>query len=499
MRQPAAARRMRGATAKPSRGPINIRADVASASQARTVSALRLRIRDGLTIAVPPTLSAITTYVLLEQEDWFEKEVNFLRRFIRPGMTAIDIGANLGVYSLPLARLVGPSGHVFSYEPGRDARALLTHSRDLNGLGNLDIIDAALSDRDRDGVLAFAASSELRALGAAGAGEPVRITSLDAEAAVRRWAPPDFVKIDAEGEEERIISGGRAFFATHSPLVMFEIKAGDTVNERLLEVFPPIGYRLFRQLAGAPMLVPHDATQRDGSELNLFAAKSDRVRTLAQQGLLADTIPAWAPSDDDRTAALAFWQGRTFASAAAMAGIDGLSANSDYHNGLVAYAAWRDSTRPAATRCAALAVALTSVRAACARVRSVARASTWARVAWESGARHESVVACRVVLQSLQGTTLALSEQFWPASPRFDDVAPGTQLPGWFAAAAAEQLERSARFLVDLRRRLADPGLALRATVRERGDGTPADPGGGARPACGRRCRNGYAPRHRTI
>jgi len=63
---------------------------------------------------VPAKLSAITSYVLLEQEEWFEKEIHFLRRFLKPGMTAIDIGANLGVYSLPMASLVGPDGRVFS-------------------------------------------------------------------------------------------------------------------------------------------------------------------------------------------------------------------------------------------------------------------------------------------------------------------------------------------------------------------------------------------------
>jgi hypothetical protein len=40
---------------------------------------LRLRLHNDLTIVVPATLSAITTYVLLEQEEWFEKEINFLR------------------------------------------------------------------------------------------------------------------------------------------------------------------------------------------------------------------------------------------------------------------------------------------------------------------------------------------------------------------------------------------------------------------------------------
>jgi FkbM family methyltransferase len=220
---------------------------------------LRLRIRD-LTIVVPPTLSAITTYVLLEQEAWFEKEIRFLRRFLRPGMTAIDIGANLGVYSLPMARLVGPSGRIFAYEPGTEARTLLERSCALNELTNIEIIDMALSDSDREGKLAFAASSELRALGTTGEGDSVRITSLDAESAGRGWSSIDFIKIDAEGEEERIIAGALTLFAAQSPLVMFEIKAGNSVNERLRALFPSIGYRLFRQLEGAPILVPQDAS-----------------------------------------------------------------------------------------------------------------------------------------------------------------------------------------------------------------------------------------------
>jgi protein O-GlcNAc transferase len=411
------------------------------------MSALRLRVRDDLTIAVPPTLSAITTYVLLEQENWFEKEIDFLRNFVKPGMTAIDIGANLGVYSLPLARLVGPGGRVFAYEPGREARALLEHSRALNGLGNLEIMGMALSDRDGQGHLAFAASSETRALGPAGAGEAVRITSLDIESAARRWPPPDIVKIDAEGEEERIIAGGRAFFSTHSPLVMFEIKAADKVNNRLLTIFPAIGFRLFRLLAGAPILVPHDATQPlDDYELNLFAAKPDRVGALARQGLLVETIPAWAPSGVDRENALVFWRLQKFASPATVSAANGVSEDSGYQDSLAAYAAWRSMDQPAATRCAALAFALQSLRSVCARTCTAERASTWARVAWEWGARNESVAALRRLLQMLQSTRVQLREPFWPASPRFDDIAPGHQPADWFAVAAAEQFERTFGF-----------------------------------------------------
>ena len=94
---------------------------------------LRIRTADHITYAVPPSLDSITTYVLLEQETWFEKELNFLRHWLKPGMTAIDIGANLGIYALPMARWVGPTGRIFAYEPGSEARTLLEQSREING------------------------------------------------------------------------------------------------------------------------------------------------------------------------------------------------------------------------------------------------------------------------------------------------------------------------------------------------------------------------------
>jgi predicted methyltransferase len=117
------------------------------------LDALELKISDGVTLAVPANLQSATTYVLLEQEHWFEKEMDFLRHWLRPGMTVIDVGANLGVYSLPMARLVGPTGQVFSYEPGSEARTLLERSRELNAANNLQIFPLALSNTVHEGRL----------------------------------------------------------------------------------------------------------------------------------------------------------------------------------------------------------------------------------------------------------------------------------------------------------------------------------------------------------
>jgi FkbM family methyltransferase len=382
---------------------------------------------------------------LLEQECWFEKEMKLLRYWLRPGMSVIDIGANLGVYSLPMALLVGRTGHVFAYEPGQESRTLLERSRELNAAVNLTILPFALSDREREGRLVFGGSSELNALGESGVGETVRITSLDSEDAARGWPSPDFVKIDAEGEEERIIAGGRNFFDRHSPLVMFEIKAGDNVNQNLRALFPAIGYRLFRQLGEAPILVADDPQQPlDGYELNLFAAKPDRVETLSQQGFLVDLVPTWAAGVDDCEVADLFWRDQRFAQLINLS--NGNDADIEYRNSLAAYATWRAVDQPIARRCGALAFALRGLRAACARTPTAGRLSTFARVAWEWGAREESIAVLQGLFQTLQSGRNHLGEPFWPAHPRFDVVPPGNQAANWFIGAAAEQFERAGSF-----------------------------------------------------
>src|SRR5262249_40808201 len=158
---------------------------------------------------------------------------------------------------------------------------------------------------------------------------------------------------DAEGEEERILAGGRAFFARLSPLVMFEVKAGDSINKELLMLFPAMGYRLYRQLAGAPILVPSDPSQPlDGYELNLFAAKPDRAAALAERGLLVDSIPSWEPGDVDLRGAQALWRSQPFASPASAFGRYDRCLDADYQRGLAGYATWRNNDHPATTRCA---------------------------------------------------------------------------------------------------------------------------------------------------
>lgn len=395
-----------------------------------------------MTLAVHPNLASITTYVLLEQETWFEKELPFLMHYLQPGMTVVDIGANAGVYSLAMARAVGPAGRVFAYEPGADTRRLLEASQTLNKAENLTIIGSALSDDDRTGYLRHGHSSELHSLGdASGSGEAVSITSLDSAATAHRWQSIDFLKIDAEGEEERIIAGGRRVLAEQSPLVMLEIKAGETVNHRLRGLIESLGYRSFRALPGLPLLVPlTDDAPIDEFELNLLAAKPATVAALVERGLLVDEIATWRarPADSDLGRELVKRQayGNAFSFIRNPPSLD-----ADYAAALAAYAVWRSPSESLARRTGALAFAAATLPPLCGRTPSPARLSTWARVAADWGERSHSAMAARRLVEAIQRPGTALNEPFWPASARFDALPPVGDAGLWFAAAASEQFE----------------------------------------------------------
>ncbi len=400
-----------------------------------------LRLSDGSVLALPASLDCITTYIVLEQEIWFEKEAGFPSQWLKPGMTAIDIGAHVGVYSLPMARAVGPSGRVVAYEPSRAIVELLKQSQELNDATCLSVVQAALSDRRRAGHLVHADCSELNRLGETG--EPVTVSCLDHEDLVQNWNTPDFVKIDAAGEEASILRGGNAFFTRHSPLVMFAASSDADVRLPLCEAFYALGYRIYRLLAGAPVLVPDTGATLDAYEINLFAAKPDRAASLAQDGWLAEDLPTWHPTDRDRQQALEPLRQRPCAVAFADLLRHDLLIDPTYRDGLAAFTAWRSPALPLPTRCAALEFAWQSLMTLNQQAATHARLLTLARVAWEAGRRALCVQALRHFLTQLGTSPLQLNEPFWPPAAGFDLLKPVGPVPEWVIGSATEQLERS--------------------------------------------------------
>lgn len=418
-----------------------------------------LTMANGVKVVVPDSLEVITTYVLVEQQDWFEDEIKFLRRILAPGQNIIDIGANHGVYSLTMAQAIQPEGHLWAYEPASSTADILAESIAANGFANISLERCALSDRVGTATLSLHADSEMNAVvhdgdGSAGPCETIRLETLDHHLDEKHWRDIAFMKIDAEGEEANILKGGQRFFAELSPLIQYEVKIGIDINLDLVDKFAALGYDSYRLVAGLDVLVPFDKQSPcDEFLLNLFCCKPDRAAQLAAQGRLVLRADITDSADDSLPADLLaryHWRetaaklpyGAAFSIAWDTPPARNDEASRQIEQALALHACSQDETLPAALRFRALESAFTRLRRLCENDPSHLRLASLARVAREYGARIVAVAALsQLIATLLKDFNPDLSEPFLPPQQRFDTVAPGEQTKNWIAASALEALE----------------------------------------------------------
>lgn len=253
-------------------------------------------LKNGLRVKTPGSLNLLTPYILEEQLDWFEDEIDFVRVAVNPGESVIDIGANFGLYSLSMAKIIGETGMVYAFEPSDSTAKFLQESIELNGLKNISLQKMGLSNQIGNGRLSNNENSELNTLVKEHSPnnnyETVHLSTLDECSQILSWpGNVSFIKIDAEGEENNILQGGREFFKSQSPLVMFEIKEGQKLHLELIEEFAMLGYQTYRLVPGINALVSwNHLTKPDAYLLNLFCCKADRAKTLTENNLIISSL-----------------------------------------------------------------------------------------------------------------------------------------------------------------------------------------------------------------
>lgn len=400
---------------------------------------LILNIRGGVRIVVPNDLASISTYVFLEQEDWFEDEAALVRRLAQPGFRMLDIGANVGFYSLTAAAASGGDSKIVAFEPTPEVAALMRASIAANGFPGCVVHEFALGERDGTLVLERGDDSALNRVTGNGSGTTVPVRTLDAVAAGEGLANIDFVKIDVEGSEAAVVAGGRDFFARESPLVMFEVVESGELRLDAAHMLEQLGYRLFELTIDPLLLVPFAGKVAFG-RLNLFAAKGDRAAALADAGLLARSPePVGRPCREEilellsHPAALA---------AAKPAFHRALGAMADDDPFLLALSAYAQSLRPDASpdqRAGGLLACFREAEAAL-QVRATApRLMLAARIARRLGmTAHAGQLANQLALGALQGARFAINEPFPVLLPHYESwVSPGGLGP-WLTAMCVE-------------------------------------------------------------
>jgi FkbM family methyltransferase len=137
-----------------------------------------------------------------------------VRRYLKPGMTFLDVGANIGYYSLMAAAVAGPSGRVISFEPNPELHQHLQETIRSNAIQNIVAEQAAVGDQAgwTDLFVPKERGNNTATLIANQGGSPVRVpvVTLDEYLDQHQIARVDFLKIDVEGFEPKVIQGARS-------------------------------------------------------------------------------------------------------------------------------------------------------------------------------------------------------------------------------------------------------------------------------------------------
>lgn len=147
---------------------------------------------------------------------------------IKPGMTALDIGAHCGYFSLLLADLVGPEGRVLSFEPNPPIAELLRRSIAVNGFdGRTTVHEVALGDQSGAAILDVPRNEPKNAHVVQGVAGPGMVeVPLQRADRIAGAAEVDFIKIDAEGAEQAIWKGLEGILQQRRPLTILLEFAG---------------------------------------------------------------------------------------------------------------------------------------------------------------------------------------------------------------------------------------------------------------------------------
>ena len=172
-------------------------------------------------------------------------QTEIVKKYVHEGDIVIDIGAHVGYYTLLMAQLVGENGKVYSFEPDPVNFQLLKKSVEINGFENVVLIQKAVSNiTDKVKLFLGDDDSAINRIYDAKLGDAKESIDVESVTIDEYFKENDelvnFIKIDSEGSEVKIINGMKQFLSRNQELVMmteffpFLIKkSGDEPNQYL--------------------------------------------------------------------------------------------------------------------------------------------------------------------------------------------------------------------------------------------------------------------------
>jgi FkbM family methyltransferase len=158
---------------------------------------------------------------------WERDVQRIMVRHLHKGFIAYDIGANFGIHTLLMARLVGKTGHVYAFEPMPTIHRWLQDNVMMNAFANVTCLNFAISDYN--GYSNFqighhgGAGHLVTGLDEAQQVITVPTRTLDELIFAENQPPPAFVKVDVEGAESKVLAGASQAIETFHPILLIEL------------------------------------------------------------------------------------------------------------------------------------------------------------------------------------------------------------------------------------------------------------------------------------
>jgi FkbM family methyltransferase len=238
--------------------------------------------------------------------DGFEvQEQQFVNAFLRPGDTFVDVGANIGLFSLIAAQRLGNTGSVYAFEPTSKVFERLCQNVKLNRYNNIFLFNTALSDKigesrffiSQDGYDAWNSFSPSTA-GNVLSTEIVKCDTWDNFSYKHNLIDKvTMMKIDVEGWETRLLSGGyETLSRKEAPVLQVEFtdeaaQAAGSSCEKLYNLLESLGFQMFIYDAKLHTLI-HDPIRNAYPYLNLIATKNPR-RIIDRLNERSDWLSRW--------------------------------------------------------------------------------------------------------------------------------------------------------------------------------------------------------------
>ena len=181
----------------------------------------------------------------------------FIKKVLKPGMTFVDVGANIGYFTLLAARIVG-QGHVYAFEPEQTNFELLSKSVKANDLENVDIYQKVLSDKEGLTKLYLADSTQPQShsLTFQKDRRSIDVISTTLDSFWNSIGRPqiDFLKIHVGGDEATVLAGGSEVLQQTRPWIATMFVPDKWANESQLWDTIVSSYDLC-QIVNSPFLV----------------------------------------------------------------------------------------------------------------------------------------------------------------------------------------------------------------------------------------------------